>query len=387
MSGHVRIVRGGRSLGRGGATIGAVSESTRPALAGFQPERVDDPTLINLHDYERLAAERLAAGALAYYAGAANDERTLADNRAAFLRRRIVPRVLRDVSRVDMSVEVLGRRWPSPIWICPTAFHRMADPDGEVGTARAAAARGTTFTLSTSSSTDLGEVAAVGGPRWFQVYLLADPGARRELVERAVAAGYEALVLTVDLPRVGRRERDIRIGFAIPDDVAVPNIAAAAGVPLADGLNVAFTDHMTWDDVTWLEGFGLPVIVKGILHPDDARMAVEYGAAAVDVSNHGGRQLDAAIASLDALPAVAEAVDGRIPVLMDGGVRRGTDVLIALALGASAVGVGRPILWGLAVNGEAGVGHVLDLLTAETELAMALAGAASVADLGPELVT
>ena len=363
-----------------------MSETKRPALAGFQPEHVDDPTLINLHDYERVAAERLTTGALAYYAGGANDERTLADNRAAFGRRRIVPRVLRDVSHVDLSVHVLGRRWPSPIWICPTAFHRMAHPDGEVATARAASARGTTFTLSTSSSTDLGEVAAVGGPRWFQVYLLADLGARRELVERAVASGYEALVLTVDLPRVGRRERDIRVGFVIPDDVAVPNIAAAAGVPLADGLNVAFADRMTWEDVTWLHGFGLPVIVKGILHPDDARMAVEHGVAAVDVSNHGGRQLDAAIASLDALPAVAEAVDSRIPVLMDGGVRRGTDVLVALALGATAVGIGRPVLWGLAVNGEAGVGHVLDLLSAELELAMALAGAASVAEVGPDLV-
>jgi isopentenyl diphosphate isomerase/L-lactate dehydrogenase-like FMN-dependent dehydrogenase len=356
-------------------------------LAGFQPERVDDPNLVNLHDYERVAAERLAAGALAYYTGAANDERTLAENRASFLRRRIVPRVLRDVSRVELGVEVLGRRWPSPIWICPTAFHRMAHPDGELGTARAAAARGVTFTLSTSSSTDLAEVAAVGGPRWFQVYLLADGGARKKLVERAVAAGYEALVLTVDLPRVGRRERDIRVGFSVPGDVAVPNIAAAAGVPLADGLNVAFTDRMTWDDVTWLVEFGLPVVVKGILHPDDARLAVEHGAGAVDVSNHGGRQLDAAIASLDALPAVAEAVDGRIPVLMDGGVRRGTDVLVALALGATAVGIGRPILWGLAVNGEAGVGHVLDLLIAELELAMALAGAPSVADLAPDFVT
>jgi 4-hydroxymandelate oxidase len=363
-----------------------VSETTRPALAGFQPERVDDPTLINLHDYERLAAERLAPGALAYYTGGANDERTLADNRAAFGRRCIVPRVLRDVSHVDPSVEILGRRWPWPIWIAPTAFHKLAHPDGELATARAAAARGITMVLSTSASTDLAEVAAVGGPRWFQVYLLADPGARREHVERAVAAGYEALVLTVDLPRVGRRERDIRAGFTIPPEVSVPNIAAAAGLPLAEGLNVAFADYMTWDDVTWLAGFGLPVIVKGILHPDDAQLAVEHGASAVDVSNHGGRQLDAAIASLDALPAVAEAVDRRVPVLMDGGVRRGTDVLIALALGATAVGIGRPVLWGLAVNGEAGVGHILDMLTAELELAMALSGAPSVADLGVDLV-
>ncbi|MGH2463465.1 MAG: alpha-hydroxy acid oxidase [Candidatus Limnocylindria bacterium] len=363
-----------------------MSKSARPALAGFQPERVDDPNLVNLHDYERVATERLAPAALAYYVGGANDERTLADNRAAFLRRRIIPRVLRDVSVVDSSVEILGRRWPSPIWICPTAFHRMAHPDGEVATARAAAARGITMTLSTSSSTDLVDVAAVGGPRWFQVYLLADPAARQALVERAVASGYEALVLTVDLPRVGRRERDIRVGFAVPDDVAVPNIAAAAGVPLAQGLDIAFTDRLTWDDVTWLAGFGLPVIVKGVLHPDDARLAVEHGAAAVDVSNHGGRQLDGSIASLDALPAVVDAVGGRVPVLMDGGVRRGTDVLIGLALGAAAVGIGRPVLWGLAVNGEAGVGHVLDLLTAELQLAMALAGAAATTDLTASLV-
>jgi 4-hydroxymandelate oxidase len=363
-----------------------VSESTRPALAGFQPERVEDPSLINLHDYEHLAAERLTPRALAYYTGGANDERTLADNRAAFGRRRIIPRVLRDVSHVDPSVEILGRRWPWPIWIAPTAFHKLAHPDGELATARAAAARGITMVLSTSASTDLAEVATVGGPRWFQVYLLADPGARRAHVERAVAAGYEAMVLTVDLPRVGRRERDIRVGFTVPPDVSVPNIAAAAGLPLAEGLNVAFVDHMTWDDVTWLAGFGLPVIVKGILHPDDARLAIEHGASAVVVSNHGGRQLDAAIASLDALPAVAATIDRRVPVLMDGGVRRGTDVLIALALGATAVGIGRPVLWGLAVSGEAGVGHVLDLLTAELELAMALAGAPSVTDLGAEYV-
>jgi 4-hydroxymandelate oxidase len=262
----------------------------------------------------------------------------------------------------------------------------MAHADGEVGTARAAAARDMTMTLSTSSSTDLEEVAAVGGPRWFQVYLLADPGARRAHVQRAVAAGYEALVLTVDLPRIGRRERDIRVGFAIPDDVHVPNPALAAGVPVEHGLEVPFADRLTWDDVDWLAGFGRPVVVKGILHPDDARLAIEHGAAAIQVSNHGGRQLDGSIASLDALPAVVEAVGGRVPVLLDGGVRRGSDVVIALALAAAAVGIGRPALWGLVVNGEAGVGRILDLLATETELAMALAGAASVADLTPDLV-
>jgi 4-hydroxymandelate oxidase len=363
-----------------------VTDPIRPALAGFQPERVDDPTLINLHDYEQAAATRLSPEALAYFSGGANDERTLTDNRTAFQRRRIVPRVLRDVSRVDTSAEILGRRWPWPLFLCPTAFHRMAHPDGEVGTARAAASRRITMTLSTSASTDLAEVAQVDGPRWFQVYLLADSGARRAMVERAIDSGYEALVLTVDLPRIGRRERDIREGFSIPSDVHVPNPAIAAGVPESEGLTVPFVDRITWDDLDWLAGFGRPVVVKGILHPDDATLALEHGAAAIQVSNHGGRQLDAAISSLDALPAVAEAVAGRVPLLLDGGVRRGTDVVIALALGASAVGIGRPALWGLAVGGEAGVGRVLDLLTAEIELAMALAGAASTADLPPDVV-
>jgi len=354
--------------------------------AGFEAPKVEDPTLINVFDYERRAAELLPKGALAYYTGGSMDERTLADNRAAFLRRRIVPRVMTDVSRIDASVEILGRRWPWPIWICPTAFHRMAHPDGELGTARAAATRDITLTVSTSSSTDVQEIAAVGGPRWFQVYLLADLGARRALVERAVDSGYEALVFTVDLQRIGRRERDIRVGFELPEGVTVPNIIAATGLRPEDASTATFVDHVTWDDLEWLRGFDLPVIVKGILHPDDARLAIDHGAAAVAVSNHGGRQLDAAIASLDALPAIVEAVEGRAPVLMDGGIRRGTDAFIALALGATAVGIGRPVLWGLAVDGEAGVGRILDLLTEELDNAMALSGVARLADLTPGLV-
>jgi 4-hydroxymandelate oxidase len=290
------------------------------------------------------------------------------------------------VSNVDPSVELLGRRWPAPIFIAPTALQRMAHPDGELATARAAAARGVPVVVSTSSSTDLAEIAAVGGPRWFQVYLLADAGARSALIERAVAHGYEALMLTVDLARIGRRERDLRVSFRIPEGVEIPNVANAAGVTPAEVASVAFVDRMTWTDLEWLAGFGLPVIVKGILHPDDARLAIEHGAAGIGVSNHGGRQLDSAIASLDALPAVVEAVDGRVPILFDGGVRRGTDVLIAVAIGANAVGIGRPVIWGLAVAGEAGVGNVLDLLRAEFENAMALSGAASCADLTPELL-
>ena len=358
-----------------------------PARASFEPAIPADPNLLNLLDYERMAAERLAPGPLAYFSGGANDERTLHDNRAAFERRRLVPRVMRDVSSIDMSVELLGRRWPVPIHLAPTALQRMAHPDGELATARAAASRDITMTVSTSASTDLAEVAAIGGPRWFQAYLLADPGARRALIERALAHGYDALVLTVDVPRLGRRERDMRVSFTIPEGVTIPNVAIAAGVTAADVASVAFVERLTWADLEWLAGFGLPVLVKGILHPDDARLAVEHGAAAIVVSNHGGRQLDAAIAGLDALPPILEAVAGRVPVILDGGIRRGTDVVMALALGAAAVGIGRPVIWGLAVNGEEGVGSVLDLLTAELEMAMALCGAATIADLTPELLS
>jgi len=342
--------------------------------------------MVNLDDYERAAAERIDPAPLAYFAGGARDERTLADNRAAFARRRFLPRVLSGVAEVDLGVTLLGRRWPVPIWIAPTALNRMAHPDGELAVARAAAARDVTFTLSSSASTDMAEVEKISGPHWFQVYLLADPGARRAMLERAVASGHEALMLTVDVQRLGGRERDVRAGFRIPDAVTLPNIAVAAGVPLDEAPSVQFKDGLDWHDLEWVAGFGLPVIVKGVLHADDARLAAEYGAAVVCVSNHGGRQLDGSIASLDALPAVVEAVGGRVPVLLDGGVRRGTDALIAMTLGATAIGIGRPILWGLAVDGEAGVGRVLDLLTDELEMAMALAGASRIADLTPDLL-
>jgi 4-hydroxymandelate oxidase len=354
--------------------------------AGFEAPRVSNPDLISVADYERAAAERLSAAAMAYYVGGSMDERTLHDNRAAFARRRLLPRVMTDTSRIDTSIEVLGRIWPWPVFTCPTALHRLAHPHGELATARATAARGITLTLSTSASTDMAEVAEIGGPRWFQVYLLADPGARRALIERAVEHGYEALVMTVDLQRLGHRERDIRVGFELPFDVSVPNVAIAAASSLDEAAEASFVESVTWADLEWLVGFGLPVIVKGILHPDDAVLALDHGAAAIQVSNHGGRQLDAAIASLDALPVVAQAVAGRAPVLFDGGIRRGTDALMALALGAAAVGIGRPILWGLAVDGEAGVGSVLDILTSELEHCMALAGAASLAALTPDLV-
>jgi 4-hydroxymandelate oxidase len=372
-------------LGRMASSTGLPVPNDAPK-AGFEAPPVDDPTLINVLDYEARALEVLSEMALSYYTSGAEDERTLHDNRAAFSRRRFLPRVMTDTSRIDTRVTVFNREWPVPLFTCPTALHRMAHPDGELATARATAARGITMTLSTSASTDMAEVAAVGGARWFQVYLLADMGARRALVERAVENGNEALVMTADLQRLGRRERDIRIGFQLPFDITVPNVAVAAESSLDAAADQSFVETLTWDDLEWLAGFSLPVILKGVLHPEDAVRALERGAAAVQVSNHGGRQLDGAIASLDALPAVVDAVAGRAPILFDGGVRRGTDALMALALGATAVGIGRPILWGLAVDGEAGVGRVLDILSAELEHVMALAGVPSVEDLTPELV-
>jgi isopentenyl diphosphate isomerase/L-lactate dehydrogenase-like FMN-dependent dehydrogenase len=261
-------------------------------MAGFQPDPGADRNLVTVADFERAAAAVLPPGPLAYYAGGAMDERTLADNLEGFRRHRLVPRMMRDVAAVDLSTTILGRRWPLPLWVAPTALQRMAHPEGEVATARAAAARGVTFGLSSSASTDMQDIAAVGGPRWYQVYLLEDAGARRAMVERAVECGFEALVLTVDLQRLGRRERDIRVGFAIPDGVVLPNIARAAGVDPRDAPRVPFIASLKWEHLEWLAGFGLPVLLKGVLHPEDARLAVEHGAAGVVVSNHGGRQLD-----------------------------------------------------------------------------------------------
>jgi 4-hydroxymandelate oxidase len=347
----------------------------------------EDPNLLNVHDYERAAAKVLKPGAMAYYSGGAMDEVTLAANRDAFAKHHLVPRMMRDVSSIDTSLTVFGRKWKVPLWSAPTALQLLAHADGELGAAKACKAREVTYTLSTSASTDMEDVARVAGPRWFQVYLLEDPGARKAMIERAIAHGYEALVLTVDLQRLGRRERDPKAGFSIPEHIGLPNIGRAAGVDPRAAASVAFSPVVTWKDLEWLAKFGKPVIVKGVLHPDDAKLALDHGAAAVAVSNHGGRQLDRAISALDALPKVVDAVAGRAPVFVDGGFRRGTEVLIALALGATAVALGRPILWGLSVAGEQGVARVLDLITHELELSMALSGCASLKDVGRALLS
>ncbi len=343
--------------------------------------RAPDP--INLHDYERLAEERLQAGPLGYYAGGAGDERTLRDNAAAWGRRRLRPRVLVDVGEVSTTTSVLGIPVSMPVLVAPTALHRMAHPDGEQATARAAAAAGTLLTLSTLATATPAQVAAAapGGPRWFQLYVTRDRSVSRALVDQAVEHGFQGIVVTVDAPLPGRRERDHRTGFRVPADLDMPAVTAAlghsGGVTVEDFFSVV-DPTVTWADLErFASDCGLPVIVKGVQTAEDAALACEHGAAAVVVSNHGGRQLDGVAATADILPEVVDAVGARLEVYVDGGVRRGADVATALALGAGAVLIGRPVLWGLAVAGEDGVRHVLEIMRAELETTLALLGARS----------
>lgn len=349
---------------------------------------------VNLADYEELARQRVEPGAWGYLAGGADDEITLRDNVAAYQRLRLVPRVLVDVSRVDPATTVLGQRVAFPILLAPTAFQSLVHPEGERASARAAAAAGTITVVSTMSGYRLEDVAAASpGPKWFQLYCYRERDVTRRFVERAEAAGYEAICLTVDLPRVGNRERDLRNRFSLPPNVRPRNFQEFVDVE-ADDSEVFFQyiqrlvdPSLTWEAVDWLRSITrLPVLLKGILAAADAKRAMDHGVAGIVVSNHGGRQLDGVPATIDALPEIAEAVDGRAEVLVDGGVRRGTDVLKALALGAKAVLIGRPYVYGLAVDGEAGARRVLELLKAEFELALALAGCPSAPDAAPELV-
>jgi isopentenyl diphosphate isomerase/L-lactate dehydrogenase-like FMN-dependent dehydrogenase len=342
---------------------------------------------VNVADYERLAEDALDEGPLGYFAGGACDEITLRENVAAFGRLKLRPRMLVDVSAVSAATTVLGAEVSMPVLVAPTAIQRMCHPDGEAATARAAAAAGTVMTLSTIASATPAEVAraAPDARRWFQLYCFADEGVTRALVEQAVEHGYEALVLTVDAPRAGRRERDLRTAFQVPAEVSVPSVETALGRPASLTIAEIFAMldlTLTWRDLDRIRGLSdLPLLVKGVLTEEDARLACDAGVAGIVVSNHGGRQLDSVPAAIDALPEVVEAVDGRVEVLVDGGVRRGTDVVKALARGARAVMVGRPVLWGLAVGGEDGVRHVLELLRDEVELALLLCGCPTPADV------
>ncbi len=335
---------------------------------------------VNVFDYEKLALARIEASAWDYYASGSDDEVTLRANRAAFERIRLRPRMLADVSTCRTATTVLGTPVSMPILIAPTAFHCLAHPEGECATASAAGRAGTLMVASTSSTRSLEEIAhAASGPLWFQLYL-HDAHSTQRLIERAITAGYRALVVTVDSPRWGHKERSIRSNFRLPPHLQKANFGPGDTV---DDSRV----NVTWESLAWLRSLtSLPIILKGILTAEDAEIAVQHRVGGIIVSNHGGRQLDGVSASIEALPEVVAAVAGQCEVYVDGGIRRGTDVLKALALGARAVLVGRPILWGLAANGADGVEHVLEILRNELELAMVLAGRPTIESIDRSLV-
>ena len=358
------------------------------------------PGTASLADHERLAQQQLDANAWAYFSGGAGDEITLRANRSAWDTLTLQPRVLQPLAGGHTRIPLLGRTLAHPILLAPIAFQRMAHPDGELATAYAAAALGAGMVLSTQSSTPVEAVAQAmqgdpgSGPLWFQLYLQHDRGFTRELVQRAEAAGVEALVLTVDAPTSGTRDREQRAGFRLPAGISAVHLAGLTAPParaLAPGQSALFDDLLlhapTWADVQWLQSITrLPVLLKGVLHPQDAVQAAALQVAGLIVSNHGGRTLDTAPATAYALPRVADALQGALPLLVDGGIRRGTDVLKAMALGASAVLVGRPALYGLAHAGAVGVAHVLRLLRDELEIAMALTGCATLDQVTPALL-
>jgi 4-hydroxymandelate oxidase len=335
--------------------------------------------LLSVADYERLAEERLEHGPWAYLAGGSGDEWTLRQNRTAFERWTFRPRVLSDVSEISTATSVLGGEIQLPVIVAPVAYQQLYHPAGECATARAAAAAGTAMAVSTFSTRSHEEItaAAPGLMQWCQLYVLQDRGATREHLAGAAAAGCSAVVLTVDTPRLAQRERDLRAGFEIPSDLPLPYARATIGAtPQNPADQFALLDpSVSWRDLEWIAAEAqLPVVLKGIVTAEDAQLAVDHGAAAVVVSNHGGRQLDGAPATLDALPEVVDAVDGRLEVYLDGGIRRGTDVAKALALGARAVLAGRAPVFGLAAAGEEGVRHVLELLQEELALTLCLLG-------------
>jgi 4-hydroxymandelate oxidase len=351
---------------------------------------------INIQDFEDLAKARMERACFDYYAGGAEDELTMASNRRGFARLVFRPRVLVDTDRVDTTTSLLGERLAFPVLLAPTALNKIGHPEGELAVARAAGAAGTLLCCSTVGSSTLEEVAAAAtGPLWFQLYMYRDRGVTEDLVRRAEVAGYRAVVLTVDTPRLGHRERDVRHGFSFPPGVAMRNLEVSVpadtdwgGAPtFAEFVHRLLDSSLTWESVTWLKQITkLPVLIKGILTAEDAALALAHGASGIVVSNHGGRQLDGAVATIDALPEIADRVAGQVPIVLDGGVRRGSDVLKALALGAAAVAIGRPYLWGLAAAGQAGVLRVLELLRTELELAMALSGMPTIGGISRALV-
>jgi 4-hydroxymandelate oxidase len=344
------------------ASAAVVAPGAKGTLAKTAP-----PPLLTLEDYERAARERIDPVAWEYIASGAADEISLRWNMDAYRSLRLMPRQLRDVSKLDTSVRLSGTRLAHPILLAPTACHKLAHADGEVGTARGARAAGAGMVLSSYSTTPVEQVAAEKPPLfWFQLYV-QDRDYTERLLRRAVAAGATAIAVTVDTPVSGPRNRQQRSGFKFP-----------ANLPHISGTR---PEHpLTWNDLEWIQrAASVPIFLKGILHPEDAELGIKAGAAGIMVSNHGGRNLDTALATIDALPAIVEKVGGRVPVIVDGGIRRGTDVLKALAYGASAVMIGRPYVHGLAVNGAAGVEAVVEILRRELGMAMMLSGCATLA--------
>jgi 4-hydroxymandelate oxidase len=350
-----------------------------------------------VQDLEAIAKRRLSRAVYDYYAGGAEDEQTLRGNRDAFHKIFIRPRALVDVGRIDITTTALGTPITMPVMVAPTAYQRMANRDGELATARAAGEAGTIMVASTIATHSLEEIAkAATGPLWFQLYVQPDRSISRDLAHRAEAAGYSALCLTVDTPQLGQRERDVHNNFTLPPGIRMMNFEGnrsvmprtpAGGSAFAAYASSLLDPTLTWDAIAWLRSeTKLPIVVKGIISGEDAALAAQSGAAAILVSNHGGRQLDACEPTLAALPHVVEAVAGRVEVYLDGGVRRGTDIIKALALGARAVLVGRPVLWGLAAGGKPGVVRALEMLRAELVLAMTLAGLPSLRSIGPGTV-
>lgn len=352
---------------------------------------------INLFELETKARALLPQAAYDYYASGANDELTLRENRVAYERITLLPRMLVDVSKRCMGTTALGEPVSMPILIAPTAFQGLAHSEGEVATVKAAGAAKTLMTLSTLSTFSIEEVMAVAtGPVWFQLYVLKDRAISASLVKRAEVAGCKAIVLTVDAPLLGRRERYVRNQFKLPDDLPVKNLLlaglrefpdGASGCGLAPYIASLFDSALTWKDIEWLTGITkLPLLVKGILRSDDALLAVEHGASGIIVSNHGARQLDTTPAPISVLPEIADAVGSKVEVYVDSGIRRGTDVLKAIACGARAVFIGRPVLWGLAAGAEAGVRYVLEMVRQEFDLAMALTGCPTISSITRDLI-
>ncbi|MEY9892518.1 4-hydroxymandelate oxidase [Catenulispora sp. MAP5-51] len=356
--------------------------------------------LLTVREFEAVAALHMDPVHYDYVAGGARDEVTVRANEDGFARLSLLPRVLRGSAQRDLSVTLFGARASMPVLMSPTAFHRLVCAEGEIATARAAARAGTIMIASMASTVAVGEVAAAaraaaldgdsdGDPAlWFQLYLQPDLDDTIALIARATAAGCRALVVTVDSPVLGANERNQRNRFHdLPPGMACENLRNLRGDEPGNVRQIAMSPELSWEHIDWLrEHTALPILLKGVLHPLDARIAVDHGVDGLLLSNHGGRQLDTVPATIDLLPEFVAAVDGSVPVLLDGGVRRGTDVVKALALGAAAVGVGRPIIWGLAAAGEQGATRVLELLREEVDHTVALCGARGLADLTPDLV-